>query len=155
MVTPRNGQILPGRRAESFFFVFSVLQVWRGSSVGVTWCHLIFMNYHHLLMIHHHRALEAGLDLATNVLLLTRLYSVFLGPGQGGVAIHARVKRSASLASASQHTLPRRARAPCRCRVCTATQGTPKTFVVKEAERSLGDGGGRGVIFFEGANKLV
>jgi hypothetical protein len=36
-----------------------------------------------------------------------------------------------------------------------ATQGTPKTFVVKETESSLGDGGGRGVIFFEGANKLV
>ena len=30
-----------------------------------------------------------------------------------------------------------------------------KTFVVKEADRSLGDGGGRGVIFFECANKLV
>ena len=28
-------------------------------------------------------------------------------------------------------------------------------FVVKEADRNLGDGGGRGVIFFEGANKLV
>ena len=84
MVTPRNGQILPGRRAESFFFVFSVLR----SSVGVTWCHLIFMKHHHLLMIHHHRALEAGLDLGTNVLLLTQLYSVFLGPDQGGVAIH-------------------------------------------------------------------
>jgi hypothetical protein len=155
MVTPRNGQILPGAGAsrEFFFRFFAVL--WRGSSVGVTWCHLILMNYHHLLMIHHHRALEACLDLGTNVLLLTRLYSVFLGPGQGGVAIYARVKRSSSLASASQHTLPRRARAPCRCRVCTATQGTPKTFVVKEAERSLGDGGGRGVIFFEGANKLV
>ena len=67
----------------------------------------------------------------------------------------ARVKSIASLASASRHTLPRRARAPCRCRVCAATQGTPKTFVVKEAERSLGDGGGRGVIFFEGTNKLV
>ena len=67
----------------------------------------------------------------------------------------ARVKSIASLASASRHTLPRRARGPCRCRVCAATQGTPKTFVVKEAERSLGDGGGRGVIFFEGANKLV
>jgi hypothetical protein len=34
-------------------------------------------------------------------------------------------------------------------------EGTPKTFVVKEAERNLGDGGGRGVIFFEGSNKLV
>jgi hypothetical protein len=67
----------------------------------------------------------------------------------------ARVKRSASLASASRHTLPRRARAACRCQVCAATQGTPKTFVVKEAERNIGDGGGRGVIFFEGANKLV
>ena len=67
----------------------------------------------------------------------------------------ARVKRRASLASASRHTLPRRARAPCRCRVCAATQGTPKTFVVKEAERSLGDGGGRGVVFLEGTNKLV
>jgi hypothetical protein len=66
-----------------------------------------------------------------------------------------RVKRLASLASASLHTLPRRARAPCRCRVCAATQGTSKTFVVKEAERSLGDGGGCGVIFFESANKLV
>jgi hypothetical protein len=65
------------------------------------------------------------------------------------------VKRSASLASISRHTLPRRASAACRCRVCVATQGTPKTFVVKEAERSLGDGGGRGVIFFEVANKLV
>jgi hypothetical protein len=66
-----------------------------------------------------------------------------------------RVKRCSSLASASWHTLPRRARAPCRCRVCSATQGTSKTFVVKEADRSLGDGGGSGVIFFEGANKLV
>ena len=70
-----------------------------------------------------------------------------------------RVKRTgegeASLAIASWHTLPRRAFAPCHCRVCAATQGTPKTFVVKEADRSLGDGGGRGVIFFEGANKLV
>jgi hypothetical protein len=28
-------------------------------------------------------------------------------------------------------------------------------FVVKEAYRSLGDGGDSGVIFFEGANKLV
>ena len=27
--------------------------------------------------------------------------------------------------------------------------------MVKEADRNLGDGGGRGVIFFEGANKLV
>ena len=67
----------------------------------------------------------------------------------------ARVNRSVSLASASRHTLPRRARAACRCRECAATQGSPKTFVVKEAERNLGDGGGHGVIFFEGANKLV
>ena len=59
-------------------------------------------------------------------------------------------KRSASL-----HTLPRRARAACRCRVCAATQGMPKTFVVKEANRNIGDDGGRGVIFFEGANKPV
>ena len=29
-----------------------------------------------------------------------------------------------------------------------ATLGMPKTFVVKEADRNLGDGGGRGVIFF-------
>ena len=56
---------------------------------------------------------------------------------------------------AHRQRLPRRARAACRCRECAATQGTPKTFVVKEAERNLGDGGGRGVIFFEGANKLV
>ncbi len=48
-----------------------------------------------------------------------------------------------------------KARGPCHCRVCAATQGMPKTIVVKEAERSLGDGGGRRVIFFEGANKLV
>jgi hypothetical protein len=60
----------------------------------------------------------------------------------------ARVKCSALLASASWHTLPRRACAPCCCRVCAATQGAPKTFVVKEADRILGDGGGRGVIFF-------
>jgi hypothetical protein len=39
--------------------------------------------------------------------------------------------------------------------VCAATQGTFKTFVVKEADRNIGDGGGRGVIFFECANKLV
>ncbi len=84
---PQERTNFAGRRAESFFPVFSVCFV-AGSSVGVTWCHLIFMKYHHLLMIHHHRALEAGLDLGTNVLLLTRLYSVFLGPDQGGVAIH-------------------------------------------------------------------
>ena len=67
----------------------------------------------------------------------------------------ARVKCSVLLASASLHTLPRRARAPCRCRVCAATQGSPKTFVVKEAYHSLGDGGDCGVIFLEGENKLV
>jgi len=66
-----------------------------------------------------------------------------------------RVNRSASLASAWRHTLPRRAHTACRCRVCAATQGTTKTFVVKEAERNIGDGGGRGVILFEDANKLV
>ncbi len=44
----------------------------------------------------------------------------------------ARVKGSVSLAIASRHTLLRRARALCCCRVCAATQGTPKTFVVKD-----------------------
>ena len=58
----------------------------------------------------------------------------------------ARVKRSASLASALRHTLPGRACVACRCRECAATQGTPKTFVVKEADRNIGDGGVCGVI---------
>ena len=45
-------------------------------------------------------------------------------------------KAAWQLASTSRHTLPRRAREACSCRECAATQGTPKTFVVKEAEEA-------------------